>query len=414
MSKTVWSAYEAASITQGWCCCNWQATHITDEVSAAKKSTLFVARGFEDAIDAIERKKVCAVMISRAEAAKMRPHARLLVVDDIDAALMALARAARVRSGMKVIGVKDGDGQSAVLRMAATVLAKQGQVHVGDHMDASIAMAATHAGTDYGLYAGDIANLRPHVVIDTQSCKIASNGKVFSYGLFEGDAYAKHMLNASNGCQVSASILGQSVSFTLPVRGENAVLYAIATLLAVKLAGGDAAQAAKDFAGLGPQGFGQIETLDMGDPMNPVTLIDESAYASPTAMQAAFKVLALIDPGRGGRRIAVLGDMLDIKGGNAGAHADLALPIRAAGIDLVYTSGSLMKSLHDTLANDIRGAHTKTADEMAQIVPDALVPGDVVLVKGSPENNMRFVVEALRAMPSKAKASGKDTPHYAL
>ena len=45
-----------------------------------------------------------------------------------------------------------------------------------------------------------------------------------------------------------------------------------------------------------------------------------------------------------------------------------------------------------------QGAHTQTSDELAKIVPDALTPGDVVLVKGSLGSKMKTVVEAMRAM----------------
>ena len=62
-----------------------------------------------------------------------------------------------------------------------------------------------------------------------------------------------------------------------------------------------------------------------------------------------------------------------------------------------------MKNLHDSLPANQRGAHRETSAELAQIVPDVLVPGDVVMVKGSLGSKMGTVVEALRALPEKAK-----------
>ena len=139
--------------------------------------------------------------------------------------------------------------------------------------------------------------------------------------------------------------------------------------------------------------------MDSGVANNPITLIDESRNASAFAMNAAFKVMALVDPGRGGRRIAILGDMLEMGEGSGKRHADLALPLKACNVDLVYTCGQNMRKLYDQLPANQRGAHKETSQELAEIVPDVLVPGDVVMVKGSLESKMGLVVEALRALP---------------
>ncbi|MBU0860047.1 MAG: UDP-N-acetylmuramoylalanyl-D-glutamyl-2, 6-diaminopimelate--D-alanyl-D-alanine ligase, partial [Alphaproteobacteria bacterium] len=215
-------------------------------------------------------------------------------------------------------------------------------------------------------------------------------------------------IEAANGSRIKATIMGEAMSFTIQIPGRHIANNALAVLLAVKVAGGDIQKAAKALEKIEPiKGRGKREFLDLGDPQNPVTLIDESYNASPVAMQAAFRVLALIDPGRGGRRIAVLGDMREM--GNAGpqAHADLALPLQAADVQLVYTCGPLMKNLYDALPQDRRGAHTKDSSELAQIVPDVLVPGDVVMVKGSNGSKMGVVVEALRKLPDAFRRKGR-------
>ena len=186
----------------------------------------------------------------------------------------------------------------------------------------------------------------------------------------------------------------------------------IAVLTAVKLAGGDIHKAAKAMGTLeAPSGRGAREYLDIGEEKNPVTLINESYNASPTSMKAAFKVLALIDPGRGGRRIAVLGDMLEMGKDSPAKHADLALPLRAANIDLVYTCGTLMKNLHKNLPNDNKGAHCDTSEQLSEIVTDVLVPGDVVMVKGSLGSKMNVVVEALRLLPKKKRKQKQKEKH---
>ena len=127
------------------------------------------------------------------------------------------------------------------------------------------------------------------------------------------DAKIMDCLEAANGSRVKAEILGEVVSFSLQIAGRHIACNALAVLLAVKLVGADMQKAAKALARQEPIiGRGKRESIESGEKDNPITLIDESYNASPLAMNAAFKVLALVDPGRGGRRIAILGDMLEL------------------------------------------------------------------------------------------------------
>ncbi|HRC27653.1 MAG TPA: cyanophycin synthetase, partial [Alphaproteobacteria bacterium] len=231
---------------------------------------------------------------------------------------------------------------------------------------------------------------------------------IYSFGESEGsDARMLECLEAANGTRVRARILGAEVSFALKTPGRHIAMNALAVLLAVAALGGDMERAARALEGIEPlPGRGRRERLDIGDPRNPVVLIDESYNASPAAMRAAFRVLALVDPGRGGRRIAVLGDMYELGPDAARLHAELALPLRAANVELVYTCGPLMKNLHDALPPELRAEHRDDHVEMGRIVPDVLVPGDVVMVKGSrgggEKPRMQVVVEALRAKGRRA------------
>lgn len=393
------------------------------------------------------------------------PLEKLLVVGDTMKAMQDLGQAARNRTASKIIGITGSVGKTGTKEMLGRAFSASGQTHyseksLNNHWGVPLSLARMHAGTDYGVFEmgmnhpGEItplsAQVRPHLAIITTvapthiehfpdglegiarakaeifssmdehgiallNCDIPQFDflqsearkyglkKIFSFGEGEG-AHARLIdcLVASNGTRVRANILGEDVTFTLKDAGKHIAVNALSVLLAVKLLGADLSKAIAAIEGIEPPaGRGRREYLNIGDPTNPVTLIDESYNASPVAMQAAFKVMALIDPGRGGRRIAVLGDMLELGAESARLHADLALPLQAAGVDLVYTCGTLMKNLYDTLPNDNRGAHRQNSQELAQIVPDVLVPGDVVMVKGSYGSKMNLVVEALRALPEK-------------
>jgi UDP-N-acetylmuramoyl-tripeptide--D-alanyl-D-alanine ligase len=135
-------------------------------------------------------------------------------------------------------------------------------------------------------------------------------------------------------------------------------------------------------------------------------LIDESYNASPASMRAALDVLGANAPEKGGRRIAVLGDMLELGPDSARLHAELAEPIAAARVDLVFTVGAEMRALWDALPKSRRGAHTATSTEMAALLPARLAAGDVVTVKGSYGSRMREVVARLLAARPAATVKG--------
>lgn len=397
------------------------------------------------------------------------PADKKLIVADTFKAMQDLGIASRARSAAKIIGITGSVGKTGTKEMLGRAFSALGQTHfseksLNNHWGVPLSLSRMHAGCDFGVFemgmnhAGEIEPLsqmvRPHVVIITTIAPVHTehfpngldgvakakaeifsgmdeNGiailnhdidqfdllktaaqekgikKIFSFGCSEkADARLVDCLVARNGTRVTANILGEEYGFTLKDAGEHIAINALSVLLAVKLMGSDVIKAISALKGIEPpKGRGNREYINIGDPENPVTLIDESYNASPVAMEAAFKVMALIDPGRGGRRIAILGDMYELGNNAPQIHRDLALPLQAAGVDLVYTCGTLMKNLYDAVPEQNRGAHREQSPELAQIVPDVLVPGDVVLIKGSRGGGdiprMQVVVEALREFPKK-------------
>lgn len=419
--------------------------------------------GHDYVAQAIENGAVAAVVTKEVNGIDAE---KLLIVDDTLKAMEDLGRAARKRSAAKIIGVTGSVGKTGTKEMLATALDAQGQTHASiksynNHWGVPLSLSSMHAGTDFGVFemgmnhANEITPLtqmvKPDVAIittiapvhiehfedgidgiinakaeifdgvvdggavvlnrdiesfETLKSKAESKGlKVYSFGEHkEAGAKIINCLEAANGSRVTAEILGEEIQFSLQIAGRHIACNAMAVLLAVKLVGADIQKAAKALARQEPLiGRGKREIIESGVSNNPITLIDESYNASPEAMKAAFKVLALVDPGRGGRRIAILGDMLELGKDSGKMHADLALPLKAANVDLVYTCGKDMKKLYENLPANQRGEHKETSDDLAQIVPDVLTPGDVVMVKGSLGSKMGLVVEALRAFPNKFK-----------
>jgi UDP-N-acetylmuramoyl-tripeptide--D-alanyl-D-alanine ligase len=123
-------------------------------------------------------------------------------------------------------------------------------------------------------------------------------------------------------------------------------------------------------------------------------------------MRAAFALLGQAPIGPRGRRIAVLGDMLELGASSADLHRELAVPIREHGVDLVYCAGPLMESLWQALPSERRGGYAKDAAALEAEVIGAVRGGDAVMIKGSFASRMGAIVKALvRRYPASA-ASG--------
>ena len=131
-------------------------------------------------------------------------------------------------------------------------------------------------------------------------------------------------------------------------------------------------------------------------------LIDESYNANPASMAAAIALLGQAPLGARGRRIAVLGDMLELGGQGAALHRALAEPIEAAAVDLVFCSGPLMHALWEALPSASRGGYAETAVALEPSVLAAIRAGDAVMVKGSLGSKMGPIVKALERQYSRA------------
>jgi UDP-N-acetylmuramoyl-tripeptide--D-alanyl-D-alanine ligase len=130
-------------------------------------------------------------------------------------------------------------------------------------------------------------------------------------------------------------------------------------------------------------------------PGGSVLLIDESYNANPASMRAAIALLGQAPVGKLGRRLAVLGDMLELGPAGADLHRGLVAAIETAKIDLVFCAGPLMRSLWEALPSRVRGGYAETAAELEPTVVGAIRAGDAVMVKGSLGSKMGPIVRAL-------------------
>jgi UDP-N-acetylmuramoyl-tripeptide--D-alanyl-D-alanine ligase len=382
--------------------------------------------------------------------------APLLVVADVLDGLRDLARAARARSPAKIIGVTGSVGKTGTKEALRLTLAKDGETHASvasynNHWGVPLSLARCPASARYAVFemgmnhAGEIEPLtrlvRPHVAIVTtvepvhleffgsleaiadakaeiflglepggaavinrdnpqfarleRSAKRAGVERIVSFGEHaRADARLVKCSLQSDGSTVQARVLGTDVTYKLGAPGRHLVHNSLAVLAAVALVGGDLALAALALADLQPaSGRGSRIVLEV--PGGTVLLIDESYNANPASMRAALALLGHADVGARGRRIAVLGDMLELGRGGEELHRALADAVIGHRIDLVFCCGALMRALWEALPPACQGGYAETSAALEPQVLAAIQPGDTVMVKGSLGSGMAPIVKAL-------------------
>jgi UDP-N-acetylmuramoyl-tripeptide--D-alanyl-D-alanine ligase len=125
-----------------------------------------------------------------------------------------------------------------------------------------------------------------------------------------------------------------------------------------------------------------------------MTLIDDCYNANPMSMLAALDELAATAAETAApRRVAVLGDMLELGDDERAYHVAIGEHARTTGIDLLITVGPLAAAMTDGFDGD---AHAVAdAGEAAALLPELLEPGDTILVKASRGVGLELVCQAL-------------------
>lgn len=234
----------------------------------------------------------------------------------------------------------------------------------------------------------------------------AAAEQVISFGAAQSNHYQIVKVSLGDAVTtVQARAGDRSLIYKLGVVGRHFAHNALAVLAAVEAMGGDLAVAVSDLGQwVPPGGRGRRETLilDKSDDSLTVDLLDDAFNANPTSMAASLEVLAAATPVEGvgriakGRRIAILGDMLELGPNEAAMHAALAGLPAMADVTLVHCAGPRMRHLYDALPEHQRGKWVATAPELADEATRLLDAGDVVLVKGSKGSKVSLVVDALR------------------
>jgi UDP-N-acetylmuramoyl-tripeptide--D-alanyl-D-alanine ligase len=268
-----------------------------------------------------------------------------------------------------------------------------------------------------GLEPGGVAILNrdnPH--FDRLSAQVGGAG-IASFGSHSCDFVLEQSTVCALATVVRARIGDCPITFKLGAPGAHFALNAVAALGAVTIVGGDLARAGLAMANWAPpEGRGRRWRIELGPAGldGEITLIDESYNANPASMRAALAVLAASpvtdDIGRiaRGRRIAFLGDMLELGPTENELHADLADLAELEGIDLVCLAGPRMRGLHAALPALKRGEWFEDSGQLAQKARRMVDAGDVCMVKGSLGMAMRRVIDAIKTLGNARDASARD------
>lgn len=405
--------------------------------------------------DALARGAALAV-IDEAHAAELKDVGPLLVVKDVLAALVATGIAARARSKARIVAVTGSVGKTSTKEALRLVLAEDGPTHASaashnNHWGVPLTLARLPRSAAYGVFeigmnhpdeirplvkmvrphVAAITNVEPvhlaafpnveaiadakaevfegfanggHAVINRdnphyerlKAAATAAGAAVWTFGEHvSSDARLDRLAMKEQGSCVAATVLGEGVTFKIGAPGRHVVQNALAVLLCAKLAGADLALAALALARFAPPA-GRGKRLALNAPGGVLTVIDESYNANPASMRAALALLGQTPVQSGGRRIAVLGDMLELGPQSEELHAKVAEAAASAKIDLVFTAGPLMKALNDALPPARRGGWAATAAELEPKLFERLRGKDVVMIKGSNGSRMGPLVAALR------------------
>jgi UDP-N-acetylmuramoyl-tripeptide--D-alanyl-D-alanine ligase len=264
--------------------------------------------------------------------------------------------------------------------------------------DSIEAVADAKAEIFEGLTPGGIAVLNaddPMIDRLSHAASVAGVKSILRFGeASDADVRLVFVALEETGSTIQADILGHQIHYRLGAPGRHWVKNSLAVLAAIQALGADVETAAAAMADVRPPaGRGERRQLAGG-----FDLIDESYNASPAAVRAAFATLALAEPKVGGRRIVVLGDMLELGARSAADHAGLGTAFAEAKLDYAHAAGPECKHFMAALPTPARGHWAEDAAGLANSVDDLAAAGDIVLVKGSLGMGMAKVVKALEGI----------------
>lgn len=465
MPNSLWTSHDIAEVIGGYASGNWTANGISIDSRSIEKGDLFVAlhneRDGHQFVNAALKAGAAGALISDTKLLEL--HATYVKCKDTMLALENLGVAARRRAILaKRVAITGSVGKTTVKELTASALAASGKTHksvksFNNHWGVPLTLARMPQDARFGVFEigmnhmGEISKLapqiRPHVAAITtvapvhiehfhtveaiadakaeiflgverggavllpadnqQYARLAARARdidgvaIHSFGLSAtADARILNVEIHNNHRVVQANVFGELVEWKINEPGDHWLNNGLCALAIVALAGGEiesAASVLSNFAAL--DGRGSVKTIRFSKDLF-FTLVDEAYNANPTSVEGALDALSKRS---GKRRIAVLGDMLELGERENEYHANLIDAVLASKVDLVFLAGLRMKYLWDQLPANIKGGYATNSKELVHEVCAAVTDEDVIMVKGSNGSHMNVIVAALGALKHQDK-----------
>ncbi|WP_336279513.1 UDP-N-acetylmuramoylalanyl-D-glutamyl-2,6-diaminopimelate--D-alanyl-D-alanine ligase [Bartonella sp. CB175] len=387
-----------------------------------------------------------AIVIAQDRLSEMKKLALpFIVVTDVLQALQKLAQAARKRSKAKIITVTGSVGKTTTKEILRQVLETVGKVHANlasfnNHWGVPLTLARMPADSDYGIFEIGMNHkdeirplvklVRPHVALITRIAaghmgffksleEIADAKAEIFEGLDEGgiavlnadDNFFSYLVDKAKKCGVTkilsfgknkhanyqakelrfltdsshmkACIAGFDMIVKIGAPGQHIAQNSLGALAACDAIGANLARIAPALSCFSlPKGRGMLHRLSLQNG-GVFHLIDESYNANPASMQAALDLLSRGPVGRKGRRIAVLGDMLELGDYSEKFHRELIEPIRTSGADPVFLFGEAMKFLTADLSAYVKVHYADNIEKILPLIFSEISDGDLIMIKSS-------------------------------
>ncbi|WP_332066030.1 UDP-N-acetylmuramoylalanyl-D-glutamyl-2,6-diaminopimelate--D-alanyl-D-alanine ligase [Bartonella sp. CB189] len=380
-----------------------------------------------------------------------------IVVPDVLKALEKLAQAARKRSKAKIIAITGSVGKTTTKEILRQALETVGKVHANfssfnNHWGVPLTLAQMPADSDYGVFEIGMNHkdeirplvklVRPHVALITciaaahmgffknleeiadakaeifegiveegvavlnaddnsfsylvQKAKKCGVKKILSFGKSQyADYQEKEVRLLMDSSHMAACISGQDMMVKIGAPGQHLVHNSLGVLATCDAIGADLTRVTLALSRFSPlKGRGMCYRLSLPDG-GIFHLIDESYNANPTSMQAALNLLSMGPIGKKGRRIAVLGDMLELGVCSEKFHRELVKPICMSGANPVFLFGEMMKLLTVDLSAQIKVYYAENIEKILQLIFSEISDGDLIMVKSSRSVRSSDIVVAI-------------------
>lgn len=452
-NKSLWSSTEISSIFDVKFNQEWTSEGVSIDSRTINKGDIFFALKGEnfdahDYLDKVFDKGAVVAFVQRIPEGFDVYDERLVLVNNTLLSLQKLAINRRDNFKGKIVGITGSVGKTTTKEMLHCALENQGKVfatqgNLNNHIGLPLCLARMPSECDYGIFEmgmsakGEIRLLgeicKPDVAIITNiekvhleffeslkeiaeakseifdnlnspSCAIVNSesnyydlqyekaskaDKRLVFGLKDNDNFVLQTFEQSEEISsIQAKFDNNIIKYSLKLNSKHNAINSLGVLLCVHALGADVYKSADNLFGLElKSGRGKILKVTKNNIKYKV--IDDCYNASPASVKASIFELGKIN----GRKIAILGDMYELGDDAVKFHKNLKEDIINANIDKVFTVGSLMYNLFESLPENLKGIHCDNSSQMKEKIVSFIKDDDTILIKGSRGVRMENIVE---------------------